>query len=458
VPPSSTDILILGAGAAGIACGERLHHYGIPFTILEARGRIGGRALTDYTLVQGFPLELGAQMVHGRHVVTHRWIRELGLSARAWPVVQRALFSVNGRLCRLPWLAFPGYPGFGFRAFYQGTRFLPRKLREMPPPDRSLATFLEQQPSAPGARSLLELLHAHVYAADPDEIGIRGPSEEERRAGEEFGYRNFRLNEGYTEMLQRRAAPFRDRIRTGVRVTHVRYSSEGVRVEAWLDGQTAPTAFEGRAAVVTVPLGVLKSDSIDFDPPLPGAKRSAVQRIGFGMGYALQLQTKGGNLMERFGDFSLLWAGGATTFHRPGARRKGLPEVVTAFTVGKEAGRRAAMSSQDRVDATLREFSNALPQSARIGDVVRQSVQLWPEDSLARGAYSFLPPDVGPTERETLGQPVDDVLFFAGEATHWRGESATVHGAIETGYRAAEEVHRALTRIPGDPRASETLG
>ena len=125
VPGPDPDVVILGAGASGIACAEQLHGAGIPFTVLEARDRIGGRAWTDYSLAAGLPLELGAQMVHGRHVVTHEWIQQSGLSTRRWPVSQRALFAIDGRMCRVPWLAFPGYPGFGFRAFYAGTRTLP---------------------------------------------------------------------------------------------------------------------------------------------------------------------------------------------------------------------------------------------------------------------------------------------------------------------------------------------
>jgi monoamine oxidase len=453
VSGKSDQVLILGAGAAGIACGERLYQLGIPFTILEARDRIGGRAFTDYALAPGLPLELGAQMVHGRHVVTQRWIRELGLTARTWPVSQRALFSLNRRLCRFPWFALPGYPGFGFRAFYEGTRTLPQRLRTMPPPDRTLAAFLEEQNPSLGGRRFVELLHAHVYAADPDEIGVRGHVEEERRAGEEFGYRNFRLHEGYTELFQRRSTPFKDRIRTGVRVSVVRHTDQGVQVEAHLDGTPQRVTFEGHAAVVTFPLGVLKAGAVVFDPALPAPKRSAIQRIAFGMGYALQLRMTGTNLKARFGDFSLVWAGGPTTFHRPGVRQRGAPEVITAFTVGKEAGRRAAMSGPERVTATLEELAAALPDQTRVGEVSQSSVQLWPADPLALGAYSFLPPDVDPIERQTLAEPIDNALFFAGEATHWQGESATIHGAIETGYRAAEEVRasRAARSVSGVP-------
>ncbi|MFZ0829780.1 MAG: NAD(P)/FAD-dependent oxidoreductase [Thermoplasmata archaeon] len=445
---STADVLILGAGAAGLACAERLHQLGVPFTVLEARHRVGGRALTDYTLAPELPLELGAQMVHGRHVITHQLAREVGLTTRRWPVSQKALFSLDRRLCRIPWLALPGYPGFGFRSFYEGTRVLPRKLRRMPAPDRSLAAFLQEETPSAGARRFVELLHAHVYAADPDEIGVRGPAEEERRAGEEFGYRNFRLNEGYSELFKRRSAGFRDRIRTGVQVTAIRHTPDAVRVEAQVDGRMG-TTYEARAVVLTFPLGVLKTEAVEFDPPLPAPKRTAIRRIAFGMGYALQLRLAGGNLRERYGDFSLVWAGGATTFHRPGVRQPNVPEVITAFTVGREAKRRAVMLGQDRIDATIGELAAALPEGARIGDVTRQSVQLWSEDPFAQGAYSFLPPDVEPDERQTLAAPIDNVLFFAGEATHWRGESATIHGAIETGYRAADEVRVALAGRPG---------
>jgi monoamine oxidase len=449
MPVVEDDVLILGAGAAGLACAERLHALGISFTILEARDRIGGRALTDYALAPGLPLELGAQMVHGRHVVTQQWAQSLGLTTRRWPVAQRALFYSNGRMCRFPWLAWPGYPGFGLRAFIEGTRTLPRALQAMPAPDQSLASFLDLHAHSRGARLLVELLHSHVYAADPEEIGIRGPAEEERKAREEFGYRNFRLNEGYTELFRRQSAVFRDRVRTSSRISTVRRSPEGVAVQVQSGDRTDPADFHGRAAVVTFPLGVLKAGTVVFDPPLPAAKRAAINRIDFGMGYALQLRMAGDELRSRFGDFSVIWAGGATTFHRPGVRRRSGSEILTAFTVGREAKRRAEMGERERVEVTLAELSAALPSGTRIGQVAQYSVELWPQDPFSRGAYSFLPVGIDLKEREALAEPIDDALFFAGEATHRDGEAATVHGAIETGYRAAEEVRAALARRGG---------
>lgn len=440
----STDALILGAGSAGLACAEALHKAGIPFRVLEGRDRIGGRAFTDYGLAPELPLELGAQMVHGRHVVTHQWIREVGLSVRPWPVSQRALFSVDGRLCRLPWLAFPGYPGFGFRSFWAGARTLPRRLQSATAPDVSLADFLEREAPPLGARRLVELLHAHVYAADADEIGVLGPGEEERRAAEEFGYRNFRLEGGYTELFRRRAQAFQDRIHLGTTVRAIRYDEAGVTVEAGPADAADPDVFRARAAVVTFPLGVLKAGTVEFDPPLPESKLAAIRRIAFGQGYALQLRFAGSELKDRLGDFSMVWGGGATTFHRPGVLHRNVPEVISAFTVGREAASRSLLSASDRLQATVAELSAALPSGFPVGTVASTSVHLWPQDPFARGAYSFLPVGVGPEERQALAEPVGRTLYFAGEATEWHGDSATIHGAIATGLRAAAEVQREL--------------
>ncbi len=442
----STDVVILGAGASGLACAEALYAAGVRFEVLEARDRVGGRALTDYALAPGLPLEIGAQMVHGRHVVTHRWIREAGMTVRPWPVSQRALFSMNRRLCRVPWLALPGYPGFGFRAYWAGAHTLPHRLRTSSGPDLSLSDFLDREAPPVGARRIVELLHAHVYAADPDEIGIQGPGEEERRAAEEFGYRNFRLDGGYSELFRRRSRPYQGRIRLGTRVRAIRYREDAVTVETDDGARLSTDVYRARAAVVTFPLGVLKAGSVEFDPPLPEPKQSAIRRIAFGQGYALQLRLSGTDLKDRFGDFSLVWAGGPTTFHRPGVGRHNVPEVVSAFTVGRAAAARARLSPDERVQATLAEFSEALPAGATIGQVAATSVQLWPQDPFAQGAYSFLPVGVGPEERQVLAAPLGTSLFFAGEATEWHGESATIHGAIATGLRAASEVQAALRR------------
>ena len=196
--------------------------------------------------------------------------------------------------------------------------------------------------------------------------------------------------------------------------------------------------------MVTVPLGVLKAGSIVFDPPLPPEKMAAIERIAFGDVYALQLRVRSGTMRRRLGDFGIVWGGTPSAFYRP---RVGLgegTEVVTAFTVGREARRRSALSDDELVSTTVAEWNDVLPTDATLGKVEGFVVHRWPTDPWVRGGYSFLPTGVGLAERRVLAAPVWGRLFFAGEATDVAGQSGTVPGAIETGTRAAEECLTAL--------------
>ena len=433
------DVLIIGAGMAGLACAQRLHQAGVDFVVLEAADRVGGRVQTDLAVGGGRPFEVGALMVHGKHVVTHAWLREAGLHARPLPTTKRARFWREGRIERLP---LPGnllHRTIGLRAFYQGAFTLPRRYVAYGGPDLSLAAWLDRQAALPGAKLLVNLLFAHASAADADALGVLGPAEESALAAETFGYRNFQVVEGYDALVARRAAPLAGRIRLETRATAIRRWSHGVRVETvGRDGQEGEV--RAKRAVVTLPLGVLKSDLVTFDPPLPESKRAAIRAIAFGDAMVVLLRLRDSGLTRSLGDFGLLWGEGATSFHRPYVATRDAPEVLDGFVVGREARRRAALPDRDVQEQTVQDLEATVPPSARVGRVDGFACSRWPVHPFIRGGYSFLPPGGRLQHRRDLAAPVDGVLFFAGEATHTEGESATVHGAIETGYRAAAEV------------------
>ena len=203
--------------------------------------------------------------------------------------------------------------------------------------------------------------------------------------------------------------------------------------------------YAARTAVITVPLGVLKSTAITFDPPLPDSKREAIRRIGFGDGYALSMRVKGGTMRSRLGDFSLLWGGTASTFYRPYVGLRAPVEVMTAFTVGRDSRVRSGLGRDGIVAATLDEWASIVPEGVTLGTVEESDVHLWSLDPWTRGAYSYLPPGSTLADRQELATPVDGRLFFAGEATSVTGVSATVSGAIASGERVATEVVAALS-------------
>jgi monoamine oxidase len=434
---------VVGAGFAGLAAARRLSDAGVGVLVLEGRDRVGGRVLTDYRLVPGVPLELGAQMVHGRHAVTHQWVHRAGLSVRPLPVHQRSRIVVSRRVGRFPWFGLPFHPAVGTRATWQGFRAIPRDLTRYRGDDRSLRDFLDQRRVSAAARALVDVLHAHTYATDPESIGVLGPAEEEQAADEPFGFRNFRMVEGYSALAERAAAALGDRVRTDAPVTEIVLGREGVRVLTQTATDASATEVRARYVVVTVPLGVLKAGTIRFDPPLPSDKLAAIQRLGFGDAYALQLVVRGGTMRQRLGEFGVLWGDTATSFHRPRIGLAEPAEVVTAFTVGREARRRSALDDREMVAATVAEWDAIVPEGVTLGAVEGCTVHRWTTDRWTRGAYSFFPPASGPRDRKALAAPVDGRLFFAGEATDTTGQSATVHGAILSGERAAEELLRA---------------
>jgi monoamine oxidase len=158
-------------------------------------------------------------------------------------------------------------------------------------------------------------------------------------------------------------------------------------------------------------------------------------------------------MRSRLGEFSLLWGGTASTFYRPNVGLRSPVEVVTAFTVGREARRRANLDREGLIAATLAEWTELVPEGTTLGTVEEADVHLWSLDPYARGAYSYLPPGASLEDRRELANPVGGRLFFAGEATNVTGESATVSGAIASGQRAAEET---LAVLGGSPRLEST--
>ena len=437
------EVVVIGAGFAGLAAAERLTAAGRSFVVLEASDRAGGRARTDYHLGNGIPLELGAQMVHGREAVTHKWIAREGFHSRPLPVTQRARLVIGRQVAGYPWFALPFHPVAGTRAIYDGFVRLPREMDTAAPPDRSLEEFLQERPVHPAARLIVTNLYAHVYAADPDAIGVLGTAEEYRVAPEPYGFRNFQLIEGYTALVDKVAARLGPRIHLNCAVTEVRVDPRGVQVQS-TGPEGTPTEYRAAVVIVTVPLGVLKAGAISFDPPLPQEKRVAVERIAMGDVYALQLRVRNGAMRRRLGDYGIVWGGTASAFYRPRVALGEEAEFVTAFTTGREARRRSALSDDELVAITLAEWNEVLPTDVTLGEVEGFCVHRWPTDPWVRGGYSFLPPGVGLAERRTLAAPVGGRMFFAGEATDVSGQSGTVPGAIATGTRAAEECLTAL--------------
>ena len=198
-------------------------------------------------------------------------------------------------------------------------------------------------------------------------------------------------------------------------------------------------SFQGPAAIVTVPLGVLKSGAITFDPPLPDAHAHAVNALGFGVlsksYFRFDRRTwQAENAFYQFmGTQPGLWA---QWFTMPSAAGP----IVLAFNAG-ERGRSVESSSPNDL------MASALPIARQLfGDnisPVEVRTSSWTTDPYARGTYSFHAPGSGLDDRRQLQQPISDRLYLAGEAVGVNNP-ATVHGAVHSGQYAAAELIRRL--------------
>jgi len=451
-----TDVVIIGAGAAGLAAARQLDEHDVDFVVVEARERLGGRVFTHRDGATPIPIELGAEFIHGSatdvdQILTHASIASVDISGRRWQAVGEQFRPLDD--------------------FWERLERVMSRLRKLRGPDRSFESFLEQKPGGrrlAQERRLTQQFVEGFHAAEPSKISARALAEGGSPEGEIRERRIGRVIDGYDRVIDWLAAPLGDRIRLSAIASRVRWAPGNVSVETMHpDGRTRPTV-DGRAAIITVPLGVLKAPpgetgAIEFDPDLR-AKLPALAQLEMGTVVRITLR-----LTERF------WA---SEWYAKVAKNEGLdtmsflhthdenfPIWWTAYPVrapimvgwhGGPSARPLAQRAPEELEALAisalaRQFGLG---PRRMRDMVDAAwTHDWQHDPFSRGAYSYQA--VGGVEAPAaLARPLRGTLFFAGEAADAEGRTGTVHGAIASGRRAAAEVERSLkTRMPSGTRA-----
>jgi monoamine oxidase len=407
----SADVLVIGAGAAGLAAADALERAGRSVLVLEARSRIGGRCLTLRHPGLDTPVELGAEFIHGRPGATAALLRRMQTKAVESTRTQRMLW--NGRLV-------------GVDAF-SAARTAVQDFHESR--DLSFHAFLNRQSLPPLARTLATMMVQGFDAADPRRVSARDIAEE--WGAEAIGASQARPRGGYGPLLEKLAGSgARLQLQTAVR--EIRWRRGRVQVAGTFLGQ--PYRASARRAIVTLPLGVLQSSAVRFIPNLK-QKNSALSRLASGPVIRVALVFASRFWEKRFPDVAFFHSPAAPfpTFWTPLPMRAPL---LTAWAGGPKAARLAARGPQALVHHALQTVQDVLRQKAQPAAAY---VHDWQADPCARGGYSYVEVN-GAGAREQLAAPLEDTLFFAGEATNTEGESGTVGGALQSGIRAAREI------------------
>lgn len=448
--PSAPEVLVLGAGVAGLAAARALVDAGRRVLVLEARDRLGGRVLTRRRDDLAVPIELGAEFVHG--TPPELWALLDAAGVRVCDAAEDHVSLDDGRLEARE--DFGGALGSVLGALEE----------EAEGPDRSFAEFLAARFGDPAHADARRLAAGYVegfHAAPVDDVGVHGLARAEGAAS--GNDQAFRIVDGYDRVVawlhDGAGAPPAIRLRT---VAHrVRWSAGRVRVEAHGPDARGDAVFDAAACVVTLPVGVLAArndaeGAVAFEPPLDG-KRGALAGIGAGHVTRVVLRFRRRFWEERdqvpalAGDVDPLQL---SFVHAPEhdvpvwwTQRALRAPLLVAWIGGPRGAAMARLDHDAMVDRCVASLAVTLGRDAADvrAELLDAHTHDWTDDPFARGAYSYA--RVGGADAGALlAAPLDDTLFFAGEATAADGNTGTVHGALASGQRAAREVLAALDR------------
>jgi len=398
----SYDVIVIGAGAAGLAAAARLTEGGCSVLVLEARDRVGGRIHTRYEAGLAAPVELGAEYIHGFAPVNVGWLARGGASPIEAPDTHWRLEggSLNNR------------DSYFFHVHEVITRNAERVTHDMSV-DYFFNSLLKDELSA-DEREYARMMAEGFDAADTKRASAKAIVEE--WTGEMItNAPQSRPDKGYEPLLQAllTAIPAdKGRVLLQTVVREVRWSRGSVEVRAESLGHTLEMKASALAGLISGPVIKL---SLRFRDAFWEHLDNARYRDGaFFHAPKCRFPTIW-SAVPRRAPLLQAWAGGPRaeslgSASHPELVRHALDTVEALF--GKE------VDAAGRLDATYAHD--------------------WQRDPLARGAYSYVAVGGG-RAREDLAAPVDDTLFFAGEATD-EEEPATVTGALQSGERAAREI------------------
>ena len=421
---STLDAIVIGAGMAGVTAARALARQGYSVLVVEARNRTGGRvySVRDFCAA---PMEGGAEFVHTNDAEIWPEVRAAGLAVRPCPLARNSMFNIGGRTRWLPWiLLHPGvWPSFPIL----------RQIRRVGPDDMSAREFIERHRYRGRARVMAEMtLTAHLPGGI-DDVGVKGLVED-RVLHLETGTYN-RVADGYDRLTDYIGRDLD--IRLGFVVDTVRWAQDGVSVAA-SDGRE----LSARAAVSTLPLGVLKSGAVRFVPELPESKRSAFTRLEMGPVLKVLLHFREPfwprwltNLGCGVGPVTLYWPVFYGTTDQPAA--------LIAYCTGPRAARLSTLSEEQALDIVVDDLRRLFPKADPRKALLAARRIDWTTDPFSCGGYTFLRPG-GTGARLQLTAADTGALFWAGAATATSTISDTVQAAYLSGVRAAAEAHAYL--------------
>jgi monoamine oxidase len=417
-----TQVLIIGAGAAGLLAARELATAGRQVLVVEARDRIGGRVHTLVPPGFGQAIEAGAEFLHGAVPLTHALLTEAGLRCQ---IAEGQTYMVqNGQVQ-------------AENDFFVQLPLLLAKLATLAQ-DMPLADFLNQEFAGPGHAQLRAMAtqFAEGYdAADAHRVSAWALREEWAQDGADESERPVG---GYGPLL----AWLATQAEAAGAMLHL---ATPVQQIAWAPGHahvlaTTGATYHAAQVLCTVPLGVWQRGPqqpgyLHLSPDLP-AHRAAAAQLGFGPVIKVVLEFRTPFWQEHLPELEFLLSDAPVPTWW--SQLPDAPAQLTGWVAGPAAQRLHATPADALLLLALESLAQLLatPIAELRAQLCASHVRSWGTEPYAYGAYSY--PTVGaPAARAALATPVADTLFFAGEAVYEGPAAGTVEAALVSGQVAA---------------------
>lgn len=409
-------IIIIGAGLAGLAAAKELQKSNYEVTILEARNRIGGRTWTDYE--SGFPFDHGAFVMHG---IEHNPMRELADSLNL-PYVFISFDKIQFFNPKPMATRFSASDEAFIKILEEAKQVA---LKE--PQDCSLQAAVDKLLKNNAAidkqwltwRLALSVL---FFGIEPQRITARYWDLEEQLEGG-----NHVMLQGYKPIIDYLAKNLPVKLNTEVK--KIDWSQKEIKIKTTAGDYTADQIL------ITLPLAVLQKNQDLFVPILPATKLLALQDLHMGLLNKIYLKFPKSFWPSDYTHFAALQNSTLPVFLNLQPFFK--DNILIAFVGGEKAKTLELLNDQEITEIIMHELQNMFGNNIPEPEVVR--ITRWSQDPFAHGSYCYMSVGADPAAYKQLAEPVDNKLFFAGEATHERFP-ATTHGAFLSGIREAARI------------------
>jgi monoamine oxidase len=438
------DILVIGAGIAGLAAARKLAATGFRVTVLEASQRYGGRIKT--VDMGGYKADFGASWIHG---INGNPLYELanagGIITKPTYYDPSYIYDIDGtEITASEWRTIDRYLGqlvemAGSNPDVSLQQLLNELTPELDLSDKMMRLFFG------GVRSEIEI----PYAVDAPDIAARALT-----TNDSFPGRDVIFPGGMSQLTDDLAVGLD--IRYGTFVSEISYSGDKVNVftknTADIDSHRSCVAchtgtivspldhdevFTADRVIVALPLGILKNEGVKFDPVLPQDKQAAINSLGIGTMNKIFLRFPDNFWPENGYFFEYLKEDYSKIIEFFSPTPTGTENIIVAVLAGEHA-----RSMEKKNDDEVRElamddlrgmFGSGIPQP------VEMKLTAWHTDPLSLGSYPHLKPGADLTACDKIAMPLGNKVFFAGDATSSK-YMATAHGAYISGMDAAEAI------------------